>query len=916
MNKKIKKYIATLLTLMLLFQWIPVYGHFNVFSKINAYAASYPTNLEGIEKSIDKIVGKYEGEYSASQGATGVSLNVSKIDEGNYVAEFYFYALPQNPGGATGKYTMKVIYSKENNKYFLKGESWIERPSGYGFANFYGKLDKNMFDGDVLNESGTNIGKFKLNKIDNKQLDKLLGEYNGTYTANQGITGLSLNVSKTNERNYVAEFCFYALKDNPKVKSGRYTMDVIYDSQNNKYFLKGDRWIEKPNEYVFVDFYGELSENIFSGSVLNGKDFLRSEIGKKTGSFKLSKKSIVEEEFKNNLNEDVFENEIVEYMLNNNFYDSEPVYEIFCNNYIVGKNGKVKWEIKGADTLSNVSKNFLKNIGDPTYAEIGNILLDIAKSEENSVYVDVKNQYVNVNNITNTFFSEAKEAGMMTELLKNNCDKIQLELVYKWLKNSEEIHNFHYWWDSGNINGVLKVFNKGLVSRFKASQIEPALKTIADNCENANEFIDISKKGFIIGKRLDGMLLSKLPSSVAKALNALNVGFITYDSVKGALFVDQINQQTIDRYKQIANDVSDPRIKDEIIKIIEKTEKSRSVNYINGLVKGVFDNYTTAILNVAVSKSTKLASNFLAEKAGEKLIFGSGIFVYAIVGADLGAVVSNLTMNANNILDLNIKIAAATRLKNELKGNLIKNLKDYMKEPTIENKHSCIYSLRNFYDIDILGSKYFKALVESHKTAIMQKVFRNEQGERDINDTINKVNDEIKGLTAWRDYIYSYRSHQLIDSNPKGIKSQLIERTHDVFEAMNSKDYKSLSKFVHPVKGLWDEYSREEIASADAISITEFSAQAEENFTIKLSDKIGTIDLKYYDVFYNEFSPDCIEYILNDTETAYERNLYNPIKGIHFTQFKWKDWGGWTIFEFEEYDGQLFLTNIRRFSHI
>lgn len=102
---------------------------------------------------------------------------------------------------------------------------------------------------------------------ENRKLDDFSGLYRGSYYANQGHTGLTLNVYKDETSNYKARFNFYSLPENPTVPSGEYLCDVEYNKDKDQYVIIGKEWIEKPSNYLFVDLHGKYENLSYSGLV-------------------------------------------------------------------------------------------------------------------------------------------------------------------------------------------------------------------------------------------------------------------------------------------------------------------------------------------------------------------------------------------------------------------------------------------------------------------------------------------------------------------------------------------------------------------------------------------------------------------------------------------------------------------------
>lgn len=141
-----------------------------------------------------------------------------------------------------------------------------------------------------------------------ERLDNISGFYHGWYTAQQGKTGITLGIHRTNallqdqealelyaqwatdcsrdaagvatqtftaediagfveahEGEYIAMFLFGPLRENPSVEDGLYTMSVAYNETTNTYDLIGKKWIQR-DTYIFADYRNMT----LYGSVLQG----------------------------------------------------------------------------------------------------------------------------------------------------------------------------------------------------------------------------------------------------------------------------------------------------------------------------------------------------------------------------------------------------------------------------------------------------------------------------------------------------------------------------------------------------------------------------------------------------------------------------------------------------------------------
>lgn len=97
-------------------------------------------------------------------------------------------------------------------------------------------------------------------------LTGLEGVWEGTYTCNQGNTGMRLIVKPPRSGSLPAVVEFFPLPENPGVKSGSYTLrgSVV----DGRLVLRAQRWIDRPEGYVMVDFVATVvSKQRMSGTV-------------------------------------------------------------------------------------------------------------------------------------------------------------------------------------------------------------------------------------------------------------------------------------------------------------------------------------------------------------------------------------------------------------------------------------------------------------------------------------------------------------------------------------------------------------------------------------------------------------------------------------------------------------------------
>ena len=96
----------------------------------------------------------------------------------------------------------------------------------------------------------------------------LIGDWTGSYTCSQGLTGLDLSIERSSSGVVNATFNFYPLPENPSVPTGSFLMEGSY-GENGNLILNGTDWLEQPTGYRTVNLEGQVSNNFstFSGQV-------------------------------------------------------------------------------------------------------------------------------------------------------------------------------------------------------------------------------------------------------------------------------------------------------------------------------------------------------------------------------------------------------------------------------------------------------------------------------------------------------------------------------------------------------------------------------------------------------------------------------------------------------------------------
>ena len=98
----------------------------------------------------------------------------------------------------------------------------------------------------------------------------MTGQWKGTYTCGQGLTGFNLDISAEGGGAVSAVFSFGPVEINPGVPNGSYSMTGRLGSRSLT--LTPKAWIARPSGYVMVGLVADLpgeDPGVLSGTVTN-----------------------------------------------------------------------------------------------------------------------------------------------------------------------------------------------------------------------------------------------------------------------------------------------------------------------------------------------------------------------------------------------------------------------------------------------------------------------------------------------------------------------------------------------------------------------------------------------------------------------------------------------------------------------
>jgi hypothetical protein len=91
--------------------------------------------------------------------------------------------------------------------------------------------------------------------------------WEGEYTCTQGVTALTLHVTRRGETALEATFMFRASDKNPGVPTGAYTL-VGQMRPDRSFELTPSQWIDRPGNYIMVGMAGDVDG---TGTIMRGR---------------------------------------------------------------------------------------------------------------------------------------------------------------------------------------------------------------------------------------------------------------------------------------------------------------------------------------------------------------------------------------------------------------------------------------------------------------------------------------------------------------------------------------------------------------------------------------------------------------------------------------------------------------------
>ncbi len=111
-----------------------------VAAQLAAPEAPRQTAMLSTNKSFTPV-GVWAGFYTCSQGVTGGTLEINRLNGENFEGTFKFYPTGRNPNVPAGSYSVYGQYDPESHRILINPGTWLQRPKDYYNTVMVGSFD-------------------------------------------------------------------------------------------------------------------------------------------------------------------------------------------------------------------------------------------------------------------------------------------------------------------------------------------------------------------------------------------------------------------------------------------------------------------------------------------------------------------------------------------------------------------------------------------------------------------------------------------------------------------------------------------------------------------------------------------------------------------------------------------------------
>lgn len=219
-------------------------------------------------------MGFYDGTYTLKQTNEKFGMNVKifkKVNGEHYGCKIDTYYLSTKT--IINSYSGRIYFNSKVNKFDLNAHKLKVAYSSNDHIGIQGTFNANIFSGEGyihLKECTFNLKKSPIIE-DTETIEKLLGEYNGTYMDSNIKYGIKLFVYKSYDSSKTIAF-LQTFNINTKSTIGTYILEVSYNSNTKQHILSGKKVNISNSPSNNITLSGTLSGNSFNGYLVADKN--------------------------------------------------------------------------------------------------------------------------------------------------------------------------------------------------------------------------------------------------------------------------------------------------------------------------------------------------------------------------------------------------------------------------------------------------------------------------------------------------------------------------------------------------------------------------------------------------------------------------------------------------------------------
>ncbi len=259
-------------------------GSFKAFAAEADTATTSEEHAETASYSAETIIGVWEGSYVGNTGGSNDTLvertilfSVDQCDE-----KGTFSGIANISSSENERYFFKGSFDFQTGGFKLKGTDWIINVNGWGFSEFNGNYDPE--EKTITGLLADNKEKaFTIKKASDECIDYSIdiskvsrnwyGEYDGYWDDDIVRRNIKFSITEITDNGEIKGTGIISPSDKADAQfavDGSYYFKGNIDEKSGKIYIKGNEWIERPNNFDFAVFNGIITDGTIDGYTEKG----------------------------------------------------------------------------------------------------------------------------------------------------------------------------------------------------------------------------------------------------------------------------------------------------------------------------------------------------------------------------------------------------------------------------------------------------------------------------------------------------------------------------------------------------------------------------------------------------------------------------------------------------------------------